>query len=149
MRQVEQIRDPSGPRERVAFHRLGHAPEGRSHPSCRRNEARAPRRHDHIKRDSSEKIILREHNGVRAYPDWAAERTNYAREVCETALAHVVGDQTEAAYRRGDLFETRRHLMNDWAKFCATPAPEAAVLPLKKCLKLSGGGLAMRITSQP
>jgi integrase len=66
------------------------------------------------------------------FRDWAAERTNYSREVCEMALAHVVGDRTEAAYRRGDLFEKRRRLMSDWAKFCATPAREAAVLPLKK-----------------
>ena len=66
------------------------------------------------------------------FRDWAAERTNYPREVCEMALAHVVGDQTEAAYRRGDLFEKRRRVMDDWGKFCATPARGAAVLPLKK-----------------
>jgi hypothetical protein len=37
------------------------------------------------------------------------------------ALAHVVGDKTEAAYRRGDLFEKRRWVMQDWARFCAMP----------------------------
>ena len=52
------------------------------------------------------------------FRDWAAECTNYSREVCEMALAHVVGDQVEAAYRRGDLFEKRRGLMADWAKHC-------------------------------
>ena len=42
-----------------------------------------------------------------AFRDWASERTNFAREICEAALAHVVKDKTEAAYRRGDLFEKR------------------------------------------
>ena len=52
------------------------------------------------------------------FRDWAAERTNYAREVAEMALAHAIGDKVEAAYRRGDLFDKRRRLMEEWAKFC-------------------------------
>lgn len=54
------------------------------------------------------------------FRDWAAERTNYPREVAEMALAHTIGDKVEAAYRRGDLFEKRRRLMEEWAKFCGT-----------------------------
>jgi integrase len=54
------------------------------------------------------------------FRDWAAECTNYPREVCEMALAHVVSDQVEAAYRRGDLFEKRRQLMADWGKHCTS-----------------------------
>lgn len=49
-----------------------------------------------------------------AFRDWAAERTSYSREVCEMALAHTIQDKTEAAYRRGELFEKRRALMCDW-----------------------------------
>ncbi len=56
-----------------------------------------------------------------SFRDWAAECTNFPNEVCEAALAHVVGDKTEAAYRRGDLFEKRRKLMNAWAAYCSTP----------------------------
>jgi integrase len=52
-----------------------------------------------------------------AFRDWASERTNFAREICEAALAHIVKDKTEAAYRRGDLFEKRRELMATWARF--------------------------------
>lgn len=52
------------------------------------------------------------------FRDWAAERTNYPNHIVEMALAHVVGDKVEAAYRRGDLFEKRRKLMADWAKYC-------------------------------
>ncbi|MBL8549248.1 MAG: tyrosine-type recombinase/integrase [Hyphomonadaceae bacterium] len=52
------------------------------------------------------------------FRDWTAEQTNYAREVAEAALAHVIGDKTEAAYRRGDLFEKRRLMMAEWAAFC-------------------------------
>ena len=48
---------------------------------------------------------------------WAAERTNFPREVCEAALAHVIKDKTEAAYQRGDLFEKRRKLMAEWGEF--------------------------------
>ncbi|MGP1676196.1 MAG: tyrosine-type recombinase/integrase [Burkholderiales bacterium] len=55
------------------------------------------------------------------FRDWASERTSYPPQVCEMALAHSVGDQVEAAYRRGDLFEKRRRLMLDWAKHCETP----------------------------
>jgi integrase len=51
------------------------------------------------------------------FRDWAAERTNFSREVCEQALAHIIEDKTEAAYRRGDLFEKRRELMDAWAAF--------------------------------
>lgn len=53
------------------------------------------------------------------FRDWAAECTNASREVAEMALAHVVKDKVEAAYRRGDLFEKRRALMDDWAAFCS------------------------------
>lgn len=54
------------------------------------------------------------------FRDWAAERTNYPREVAEMALAHVIGNAVEAAYRRGDLFDKRRRMMDEWAKFCQT-----------------------------
>jgi integrase len=55
-----------------------------------------------------------------SFRDWAAETHKAAREVVETALAHSVGDKTEAAYRRGDLLAKRRKLMDDWAAFCAS-----------------------------
>lgn len=53
------------------------------------------------------------------FRDWAAERTNYPREVAEAALAHAISDKVEAAYRRGDLFDKRRRMMDDWAAFVA------------------------------
>ncbi len=57
------------------------------------------------------------------FRDWASERTNYPREVAEMALAHAIENKVEAAYRRGDLFEKRRRLMADWARFCDTVQP--------------------------
>ena len=54
------------------------------------------------------------------FRDWVAERTEFPGEVAEAALAHVVGDRVEAAYRRGDLFEKRRKLMEAWASFCTS-----------------------------
>jgi integrase len=56
------------------------------------------------------------------FRDWAAECTNFPKETVEMALAHVIENKTEAAYRRGDLFEKRRQLMDAWAAFCATPS---------------------------
>jgi integrase len=52
------------------------------------------------------------------FRDWAAERTNFPNEVAEMALAHMVNDKVEAAYRRGDLFDKRRQLMDSWARYC-------------------------------
>ena len=56
-----------------------------------------------------------------AFRDWSAECTNFSNEVCEAALAHAVENKVEAAYRRGDLFNKRRKLMEAWAGYCATP----------------------------
>ena len=54
-----------------------------------------------------------------SFRDWAAERTDHPREVIEAALAHVVQNKVEAAYARSDLFERRRLLMDDWARYLA------------------------------
>jgi integrase len=62
-------------------------------------------------------------HGFRAtFKTWATERSNFPREVVETALAHTVGDDTERAYQRGDLFEKRRRLMEAWSEFCGKTA---------------------------
>jgi integrase len=67
------------------------------------------------------------------FRDWAAETTAYPSEVVEMALAHTIGNKVEAAYRRGDLFDKRRRLMADWAKFCGTSSAKAgAVVPMRK-----------------
>ena len=55
-----------------------------------------------------------------SFRDWAAEETDHPREVAEAALAHVVKNKVEAAYRRTDLFERRRRLMDDWADYLST-----------------------------
>jgi len=55
-----------------------------------------------------------------SFRDWAGECTNYPRDLCEMALAHTIKDKTEAAYRRGEMLEKRRRMMNDWQKFCDT-----------------------------
>ena len=58
------------------------------------------------------------------FRDWAAERTGVAREVAEAALAHTVANKVEAAYRRSDLFEKRRALMQQWGSFCDQQAAD-------------------------
>ena len=57
-----------------------------------------------------------------SFRDWAGEATSFPREIAEAALAHVVGDQTERAYRRGDALDRRRALMEAWADFLALDA---------------------------
>jgi integrase len=68
-----------------------------------------------------------------SFRDWAAERTNYPNHVVEMALAHTIGNQVEAAYRRGDLFQKRRKLMEAWASYCSTPVASGdTIVPLGK-----------------
>jgi integrase len=74
-------------------------------------------------------------HGFRAtFKTWASERTSFQNEIVEAALAHVIGDKVEQAYRRGDLFEKRRRLMLQWATFC-TSSPvqksQSNVTPLR------------------
>jgi integrase len=73
---------------------------------------------------------LTAHGFRSTFRDWAAECTNYPSEIAEMALAHVVSNKVEAAYRRGDLFEKRRQLMSAWATFCNTPVEDANVIPI-------------------
>ena len=67
-------------------------------------------------RDNNDRIVTA-HGFRSTFRDWAAEKTNYAREVCEMSLAHVVASGAEAAYWRSDLLDKRRSLMADWATF--------------------------------
>jgi len=64
------------------------------------------------------------------FSDWAAEITAYPRELVEQALAHTVGSQVERSYRRGDVLQKRRELMEAWARFCAD-SQRSAIVPLR------------------
>jgi integrase len=65
-----------------------------------------------------------------SFRDWCSERTDFAAEVAEMALAHTIGDKVEAAYRRGELLEKRRALMEAWAKFLRTPVSDSNVVAI-------------------
>lgn len=65
------------------------------------------------------KISATPHGFRSTFRTWASEKTGFQHEVCEAALAHTIGDKVVAAYQRGDLFEKRRALMVEWAKYCA------------------------------
>lgn len=65
-----------------------------------------------------------------SFKDWAIETTSFPNELSEAALAHVTGDKTERAYRRGDALERRRQLMEAWAAFCLQDAG-AVVVPMR------------------
>ena len=66
------------------------------------------------------------------FRDWAAEKTELPNEMVEMALAHAIGDGTVAAYQRSDLFDKRRNLMADWAKFINTMPAVGNVIPMHK-----------------
>ena len=66
-----------------------------------------------------------------SFRDWCGEETSFPREIAEAALAHVAGDATERAYRRGDALEKRRKLMEAWAGYCE-PKAECNVVRLAK-----------------
>ena len=81
--------------------------------------------------DSTVSKLLRENNigcvphGMRSsFRQWAAERTNYPREVYELALAHVNTNRIEAAYQRSDLFDLRRQLMGQWRSYLTAEKPK-------------------------
>ena len=66
-----------------------------------------------------------------AFRDWAGNETHFPREIAEAALAHVVGDKAEQAYRRGDALEKRRAMMEAWAQWCE-PKAGSNVVPFGK-----------------
>ncbi len=66
------------------------------------------------------------------FRDWAAERTNAPREIAELCLAHFVGSAVERAYRRSDLFDKRRDLMDQWARFCLSAGSTGDVVELRR-----------------
>jgi integrase len=68
-------------------------------------------------------------HGFRAtFKTWASECTSFQNEIVEAALAHTIGGKVEQAYRRGDLFEKRRRLMQQWATFCTTAPAASSVM---------------------
>ena len=67
-----------------------------------------------------------------SFRDWASEQTNFPSEVVEMALAHTVKDKVEAAYRRGDLFEKRRKLMQAWADYCSSQKQSGKVVSFNR-----------------
>jgi integrase len=76
---------------------------------------------------------LTAHGFRSTFRDWVAETTAYPGDLAEMALAHTVSDKVEAAYRRGDMIEKRRRMMEDWAEFCGRPtaASDDNVRPIR------------------
>jgi len=66
-----------------------------------------------------------------AFRNWCGEATSFPREIAEAALAHISGDATERAYRRGDALEKRRTLMEAWASLCE-PKTSSNVVSLSR-----------------
>lgn len=73
------------------------------------------------------KLEITTHGFRSTFRDWAAEQTNFPREICEAALAHSLKDKTEAAYLRTDQFGKRRHLMTAWSRYSSQSPNENIV----------------------
>ena len=113
---LAETRTLDGGTARLVFTRRGGKPlaEGALRHLLRRNE-----------------IAAVPHGFRSSFRDWAAEETDHPREVVEAALAHVVKNKVEAAYRRTDLFERRRVLMDDWADYLAGEGRQPASVRLR------------------
>jgi integrase len=105
---------------------LGHAAmlEVLGRMNAEREKAGLPRWID--PKENNEDVVP--HGFRSTFRDWVAEKTNFQSEVAEAALAHVKGDEVEAAYQRGTMFEKRRKMMDAWAAYCAQPASDAKIL---------------------
>jgi integrase len=75
---------------------------------------------------------LTAHGFRSTFRDWAAEQTNFPREVAEMALAHAIGDKVEAAYRRGDLFTKRTRLMDSWAAYALAAPRQGQLVSMRR-----------------
>jgi integrase len=90
------------------------------------------------------KLLQRMHGDVSvhgfrsSFRDWAAERTSFARDICEAALAHTTGNQTETAYKRTDQFAKRTKLMAMWSSFLDKPVSSGDVVDLQAKRKQRG-----------
>jgi integrase len=93
-------------------------------PGTRRAQIGNMAFHNMFERMGREDLTV--HGFRSTFRDWAAEQTSFPGEVAEMALAHAVSDKTEAAYRRGDMFEKRRGLMDAWAAYCMGGVPLGA-----------------------
>jgi integrase len=71
-----------------------------------------------VLRRMSLKDVATVHGFRSSFRDWASEETDHAGEIAEICLAHIVGDETVRSYRRGDILDKRRRLMNDWSMHC-------------------------------
>jgi integrase len=79
---------------------------------------------------SMDRPDLTTHGFSSTFRTWAGEKTEFAREIIEKALAHLVGDETERAYDRGHLLDKRRKLMDAWADYVTRPTT-AIVIPMR------------------
>jgi integrase len=95
-------------------------------PSASRSRPLSPMAMDMLLRRMQLDVTV--HGFRSSFRDWCGEVSTFPREIAEAALAHVVGDATERAYRRGDALEKRRALMTEWASFCGEPRGEVVRL---------------------
>jgi len=118
---------------------------GQSEDGCLSNMAMAAV----LKRMKRDDITV--HGFRSSFRDWAGEVSSFPNEVCEMALAHAIGSEAEAAYRRGDLFEKRRAMMEEWAAYCepATAPPGLASAKGDDTPKRGRGRPKGRKTSKP
>jgi integrase len=98
-------------------------------PGQRRGRPLSPMSMEMLRRRM--KVDVTVHGFRSSFRDWAGECTSFPREIAEAALAHIIGDETERAYRRGDALEKRRKLMAAWAAFC-DPKDKSNVVPLAR-----------------
>jgi len=105
-----------------------------------------PGRKGHLNADALRLFLKRKNHaefdvhGLRStFGDWSDECSSFEDKVSEKALAHKVGNKTRRAYKRGDLFDQRRLLMDAWAKYLTSPKIDGTVTPISAARKVANG----------
>jgi integrase len=104
---------------------------GHVFPGQRRNQPLSPSAMELVLRRMGVKGVT-VHGFRSSFRDWAGNETGFPREIAEQALAHVIGDVAEQAYRRSDALEKRRKLMDAWAAYCQLRSVDESITPLRR-----------------
>ena len=110
---------------------FGEDPDGYVFPGQKRGKTLSPTAMEMLLRRL--KVDITTHGFRSSFRDWCGEETSFPREIAEAALAHVVGDETERAYRRGTALQKRRRLMVAWSNYCEPKFDN--VIPLQRQAK--------------
>jgi integrase len=131
MKAVHELRVPLSKRAVAILNKMNEARIGdHVFPGAVRDRPLSVMAMDMVLRRMGQDVTV--HGFRSSFRDWAGNETNFPRGLAEHALAHVLGDKAEQAYRRSDALEKRRKLMDAWAAYCEPSGADEKVTPLRR-----------------